>query len=94
MVSYLEVVYSRTVEGLVTSESSDVGAGVNISGLFLSGGQGDKNRAPVGKALRAALLEATNYLNCVMVVRDSCIAEYDAKEERRRENTGSILELQ
>ncbi len=88
-----EVVYSRTVEGRATDQSQSLSGGFSILGLGMSGDQQTSNKAPVGKALRAALIEITDYLNCVMVVQGSCLAEFEAKEERRRDNTRGVLEL-
>lgn len=89
-----EVVYARTIEGRATSEASGTSAGVSIGGINLAGDRSETNRAPVGKALRAALIEATDYLSCAMVEQGSCMAEYEAKEERRRDNTRGVLDLE
>ncbi|MGK7958499.1 MAG: CsgG/HfaB family protein [Crocosphaera sp.] len=91
--STAEVVYSRTVEGRAIGQSQSVSSGFSILGLGMSGNQQSSNRPPVGKALRAALIEITDYLNCVMVVQGSCLGEFEAKEERRRDNTRGVLEL-
>lgn len=88
-----EVVYARTVEGRATNESKSMSSGFNILGLGMSGNQQSSNKAPVGQALRAALIEITDYLNCVMVEKGSCLAEFEAKEERRRDNTRGVLEF-
>jgi curli biogenesis system outer membrane secretion channel CsgG len=88
-----DVTYSRTVEGRATSKSKQGDAGVSIGGINLGGDRSETNKAPVGKALRAALIEATNYLSCVMVDKDECIAEFEAKEQRRRQNTQDVLQL-
>ena len=85
-----EVVYSRTVEG----RSSD--SGVSLGGYVGGGVGGDffhDNHTPAAKAVRAALVEATDYLDCVMVKRDSCIASFDAKEQRRRQSDKDVLKL-
>lgn len=88
-----EVVYSRTVEGRATSKSKGGSAGVNLFGTRVGGDQSEENKAPVGKALRAALIEATDYLSCVMYEKNSCVGEYQAKDSSRRERTKSVLEL-
>ncbi|MDR9404557.1 MAG: CsgG/HfaB family protein [Halothece sp. Uz-M2-17] len=88
-----EVVYARTIEGQATSESSGASGNISIGGVSFGQDNSETNRAPVGRALRAALIEATNYLSCVMVEQGSCIAEYEAKEERRRESTQDVLDL-
>jgi len=85
-----EVVYSRTVEG----RSS--GGGVNLGGYLGGGVGGDfmhSKKTPASKAVRAALIEATDYLDCVMVKRDGCEASYQQKEQRRRDSDKKTLDL-
>lgn len=85
-----EVVYSRTVEGHSSS------GGVNLSGYLGSGVGGDfmhSKKTPAGKAVRAALIEATDYLDCAMVKRDGCEARYEQKEQRRRNSDKKALDL-
>jgi curli biogenesis system outer membrane secretion channel CsgG len=89
-----EVVYARTVEGRATDESKSSSGGLGLFGISLSGEQSQTNKAPVGKALRAGLIEITNYLGCVMVDKGSCLAEFEQKEQRRRDNTQDILQLE
>ncbi len=89
-----EVLYARTVEGRAQSDSTSGGATASFAGINLGGDRTETNRAPVGQALRAALIEATDYLSCVMVEQNGCMAEYEAKDDRRRENTRSILDLE
>ena len=84
-----EVDYTRTIEGLAK------GGGMSL-GLYKGGFGGElasQNKTPAGKAIRAALVEITDYLECAMVKQDGCMNEYDAKEERRREKTRGALDL-
>lgn len=84
-----EVDFSRTVEG----RSS--GGGVSL-GLYRGGFGGSlahEENTPAGKAIRAALVEITDYLDCVMVKKGSCEAEYRAKEQRRRNSDRKALDL-
>jgi curli biogenesis system outer membrane secretion channel CsgG len=85
-----EVVYSRTVEG------NSSGGGVNLSGFThgVGGDFGHSKKTPASKAVRAALIEATDYLDCVMVKRDGCEARYQQKEQRRRDNDKKVLDLE
>ena len=89
-----EVVHSRTVEGRAKSESESNNGQVSVIGVNIGGGTAKEKRAPVGKALRAALIESTDYLACVMVKKDACIKQYDAKDDKRREGTREILKLE
>jgi curli biogenesis system outer membrane secretion channel CsgG len=86
-----EVVYSRTVEGHSTDSA------VNAGGYFGHGIGGDvqhSQKTPASKAIRAALIEASDYLDCVMVKRDDCETRFQQKEQRRRQNDKSSLDLE
>lgn len=84
-----EVDFSRTVEG--TAKSSSVGVGVSKGGF--SGALAKQEKTPAGKAIRAALIETSEYLECVMVKRDGCEATYQQKDASRREKTKKSLKL-
>lgn len=53
----------------------------------------EEKKAPKEKAIRAALISASDYVNCVLVVRGSCLAEFDAQERKRRSNTLNLLKF-
>jgi predicted outer membrane repeat protein len=84
-----EVDFSRTVEG--TSQSSGMSVGVSHHGF--GGSLAKEENTPAGKAIRAALVEASEYLECVMVKRDACQDEYSAKEQHRRAKDKKALKL-
>lgn len=84
-----EVDFSRTVEG--RSSSSGVSVGVFRGGF--GGALASESNTPAGKAIRAALVEISDYLGCVMVQKDGCEAEYGAKERKRREGDKKALKL-
>jgi curli biogenesis system outer membrane secretion channel CsgG len=84
-----EVEFVRTVEG------NAKGGGMNLGfsrGGF-GGSLGGHKKTPAGKAIRAALIEATDYLACVMYDQDSCVKEYRDKERSRRDSSKSALSL-
>jgi hypothetical protein len=39
------------------------------------------------------VIHISDYLDCVMVKKDSCIAQFDAEEKRRREKDTGALNL-
>jgi len=84
-----EIDYVRTIEG--TAKSGGMSVGVYRGGF--GGNLAQENNTPAGKAIRAALVEITDYLECVMVKQDSCIGEYRAKESRRRDSSRGALKL-
>ena len=84
------VVVSRTVEA-----NSSKG-GLNL-GFFKSGVGGNfntKKKTPAMKAVRAVIMEISEYLACSMVDKDGCMDDYDAKESRRREKTKGSITLE
>jgi curli biogenesis system outer membrane secretion channel CsgG len=84
-----EIDFVRTIEG----NAKGGGMSVGISRGGFGGALGSQKKTPAGKAIRAALIEITDYLDCVMVRQDGCEAEYSAKESRRREKTKGALDL-
>ncbi len=81
--------YSRTVE------ARSGGLGINL-GLFKGGFGGrlkNEKRTPAGKAIRAVIVEISDYLVCAMVDRGGCMAEFDAKESKRRKSLKDKIKL-
>jgi curli biogenesis system outer membrane secretion channel CsgG len=76
-----EIAFNRTVE------ARSGGFGINL-GFFkngLGGSLANEKKTPAGKAIRAVIVEITDYLTCAMVDKGSCMEEFDAKENKRRE---------
>ena len=84
-----ELEYVRTIEG--TSSASGISFGAYKGGF--GGSLDSQKKTPAGKAIRAALVYITEYLECVMVDQDSCLASFDAADDRRREKTKSAIDL-
>lgn len=84
-----EVEFVRTVEG----HSKGGGMSVGFSRNGFGGSLGGHKKTPAGKAIRAALIEATDYLACVMYDQDSCVKDYRDKERKRRDSSKSALSL-
>ncbi len=78
-----------------TVEARAKGGGLSL-GLF-KGGFGGKlaseKRTPAGKAIRAVIVEIADYLACAMVEQGGCMAEYNAKEKKRRKKLKSTISL-
>ncbi|MGD8564492.1 MAG: CsgG/HfaB family protein [Desulfarculaceae bacterium] len=84
-----EIAFTRAIEA--TSSGGGLSLGVH-TGIF-GGSLGGFEKTPAGKALRACIIEIAEYLECVMVDRDGCEAEYQAKEKRRRKKTKDSIKL-
>jgi curli biogenesis system outer membrane secretion channel CsgG len=66
---------------------------VGYSESGFGGALATESNTPVGKAIRAAVIEATDYLACVMYYEDECMDEYYGKERRRRSRTKDAIDL-
>jgi len=86
-----EIYDVRTVEA--TSKSG--GLRLGISRGSWGGNLGKYKKTPVGKAIRACIMEIAEYLECSLVKgKDSgCMGEYAAKESARREKTKGAIDL-
>ena len=84
-----EIVDTRTVEG----HSKGMGLALGLNKWGARGALSDQKKTPAGKAIRAAIIESSDYLECSMVKKNNCMASFDAKEQRRRESAGGFLEL-
>ncbi|WP_076790677.1 CsgG/HfaB family protein [Chlorobium sp. KB01] len=86
-----EIFDARTVEA--TSKSSGLSLGVSSGGF--NGNLGQYKNTPVGKAIRACIMEITEYLECSMVEgKDSdCMDKFNEKERSRKEKTKSAIQL-
>lgn len=84
-----EVEYTRTVEARAS------GGGLNL-GLYRGGFGGNLSKhekTPTGKAIRAVIMEISEYLSCAMVEQGDCMDDYKAKESSRREKTKKAIKL-
>jgi curli biogenesis system outer membrane secretion channel CsgG len=84
-----EIEFTRTVEARASSGGASIG-------VYRGGFGGNLNKyenTPTGKAIRAVIMEISEYLGCVMVDKDGCEAEYAAKESSRREKTKKSIKL-
>lgn len=84
-----EVEFTRTVEARAS------GGGLNL-GLYRGGFGGNLSKhekTPTGKAIRAVIMEISEYLSCAMVEKGGCMDEYQAKESSRREKTKKAIKL-
>ena len=84
-----EISFTRSVEARTG------GFRLNL-GVFRSGFGGalkKQKRTPAGKAIRAVMVEIVDYLTCAMVTQGDCMAEFDAKEAKRKESLKNTIKL-
>ncbi|MGH8172777.1 MAG: CsgG/HfaB family protein [Rhodanobacteraceae bacterium] len=76
-----EVSYARTIEGHTTSKKLTIDLTQPDAGMQMMQNEAD------AQAVRGAVLEIIDYLECVMVHRDACVATFAGKELQRRDTT-------
>ncbi len=83
------VAFTRTVEGRSTSKGMSLG----LSRGGFGGNLASEKKTPAGKAIRAMVIETSDYLECAMVIKGSCMAEFDAKERSRRDSAKDAVKF-
>jgi len=61
--------------------------------LNFGNNQAQAQRTPAGKALRAALIDASDYVSCVLVPQGDCLARFEQQDQQRRQRTRGVLQL-
>ncbi len=84
-----DVEYTRSVE----ARASSGGLAVGVYRGGFGGNLGKYEKTPTGKAIRAVIMEISEYLACAMVDQDDCMTEYKQKESSRREKTKKSIKL-
>lgn len=87
------VAYSRTIEGSAKEEKSGNAFSGGIGGLTFGQSEESETKLPVGKAIRSAMIQTSEYLDCVLYRKDECVAEYKAMDQKRKESTKGALDL-
>jgi len=89
-----EVAISRTIEG--TSQSVQKTDRFGMSFGFWGGGSSENQSTestPASRAVRAAMINIVDYINCTLYLKDSCLDTYKAMDEKRKSNTKGTLNL-
>lgn len=76
-----EVSYARTIEGHTGGHETTIDLMDRDASFKAIDNEAD------AQAVRGAVLEIIDYLECVMVRRDACVAAFEAKEAGRRDTT-------
>lgn len=83
------------VAGFVPGMSSAGYAATAAAGTFsFDNNSTTANRTPVAKAIRAALISASNYVSCLLAPQGDCMAALEAQDRERRAKTLGTLQLE
>lgn len=82
-----EIRYARTVEGRTEGSVKSLRMDEREAGL------GALDDGPDAKAVRGAVIEIIDYLECEMVIRDACLAAFAEKEAQRIARTRAAIRL-
>lgn len=87
------IAYSRSIEGRAKEEKKGKAFSGSFGGFSANRAEESEVKLPVTRALRAAMIETAQYLDCILYRKDECVAEYEAKDEKRKESTKDTLDL-
>jgi curli biogenesis system outer membrane secretion channel CsgG len=76
-----EVSYARTIEGHTSDRETRIDLTQRDASMQMIENEAD------AQAVRGAVLEIIDYLECVMVRRDACVSAFENKETQRRDTT-------
>ncbi len=80
--------------GGLTGASGLAAYGLATAGtLSFNESSSETKNVPAVKAVRAALIAASDYVACVLVRKDQCLVGYAKSNSRRRQNTLDVLEM-
>ncbi len=86
---------SGAIDFARTVEARSGGLGFNL-GLFRGGFGGrlaNEKKTPAGKAIRAVIVEISDYLVCAMIDQGGCMEEFDTKEKKRKSSLKDKIKL-
>lgn len=84
-----EIEFTRTVQ----ARASSGGLAVGVYRGGFGGNLSKYEKTPTGKAIRAVIIEISEYLSCAMVDKGSCMDEYNAKEAASKAKTKKAIKL-
>lgn len=87
------VAFSRTIEGSAKEEKKGSAFSGGYGGFSMGKTEESETKLPIGRAVRAAMVESSEYLDCVLYKKDECINEYQAKDQKRKESTKGTLDM-
>ena len=91
------IAFSRTIEGISSSVRKSDTIGMTFDAFFgAGGGTGTKvteESTPATRAIRAAMVNIVEYLDCHLYRKDMCVTEFAAADKKRKESTKGTLSL-
>ena len=84
------IAYSRSIEGTIKNEIKSESVSVRTNTLAYKETTTSTKRVVPTRAIRAAINEIAQYLDCVLYLKDECIDEYEAKEENRKRSNDAL----
>ncbi len=84
------IAHSRSIEGRVSNLSQKQSIKINKNNFRFEEEVEILERTVPSRAIRAAINEIAGYLDCILYLKDECLVEYEAKEERRKRSNNSL----
>ena len=87
------IAYSRTIEGETSSVSKTNKSAFNVGLFEVKGENLSYDATSATRALRAAMINTVDYLDCMLYLKDECVETYRALDESRKADTLDSLNL-
>jgi len=87
------ITLSRTIEGTTSSVAKADRSGLALGLIDTTSEKQSYETTSATRALRAALIKVVDYLDCHLYLKDECISEFEAEDERRKNSTEGTLNL-
>ena len=84
------IAYSRSIEGKILNVSKKESIKIKKNNFSFEENVETVKKTVPSRAIRSAINEIAGYLDCVLYLKDYCIAEYEAKEERRKKSNDAL----
>ena len=84
------IAYSRSIEGKISNVSKKESIKINKNNFRFQEEVETVKKTVPSRAIRSAINEIAGYLDCVLYLKNHCIAEYEAKEERRKKSNDAF----
>ena len=84
------IAYSRSIEGRINNEMKKESVAIRANNFSYNEASQTSKRVVPSRAIRAAINEIAEYLDCVLYLKDEWIDEYAAKEEKRKRSNDAL----
>ena len=87
------IAYSRSIEGTISNDIKTENTSINTNNFKYREQPVTVKKTVPTRAIRAAITEIAEYLDCVLYLKDECIGDIAEAKEERRKRSNDALEM-